>query len=691
MSAVSMHISESVAVITVNNPPVNAISQAVRQGLMDAVAAANVDERARRILLMCAGRTFMAGADVSEFGKPPLKPDLPDVVAALEASEKPVVAAIHGQALGGGLEIALGCHYRIALEGSRLGLPEVTLGLVPGAGGTQRLPRLLGAENALDMITSGKPVKADKALELGLLDQVVKADLATAALEFTQSVPADVVEDRRLSTRTVEAVEENLFDDWRKTKAKRQRGVQAVQACINAVEAGCTQPFEAGRQKEREMFLALRGSPQSMALQHIFFAERQAGKDPSLKDVETTPVQSVAVIGAGTMGTGIAMAFAQNGYDVTLLELSAEALDRGMNRIRNLNAKSVQRGRMSASQSAKMLDRIRTTTNYGDLSDVDMVVEAVFEDLGVKTKVFAQLQEVCKPDAILASNTSYLDMNKLAETTERAEHIVGMHFFSPANIMKLVEVVKTDYSSPSVLATTLKVLKSLGKVGVVSGVCHGFIGNRMYQCYQREAGLLLLEGASPAQIDSALYQFGMAMGPLSVLDMSGIDISYMMRKALSPEQYDIRAFTVHDRLVESDRKGQKTGAGFYRYEEGEGAGVNDREVLELIESVAAELGFERREVSNEEIVQRCVLALVNEGAHILDEGIANSAADIDVVYVNGYGFPRHLGGPMHYANAMGLAKAADTIASFAEVHGDRWWSQSDTLKRAAEQGSWDAK
>lgn len=688
MAAISMQISDGVAVITVDSPPVNAISQAVRQGLMDAIAAANADERARRILLICAGRTFMAGADVSEFGKPPLKPDLPDVVAAIEASEKPVVVAIHGQALGGGLEIALGCHYRIALQGSRLGLPEVTLGLVPGAGGTQRLPRLLGAEKALDMITSGKPVKAAQAVELGLIDQVIDSDFPQAALEYTQNLPANVPAERRLSNQPVAEVNGTLFDDWRKAKAKRQRGVQAVQACIDAVEAACTLPFEAGRQKEREMFLALRGSPQSVALQHIFFAERQAGKVAGLKDAEIKPVQSVAVIGAGTMGTGIAMAFAQNGYDVTLLELSAEALDRGMNRIRNLNAKAVQRGRMTAVQSEAMQARIRTTTDYGDLSDVDMVVEAVFEDLGIKTKVFAQLQEVCKPDAILASNTSYLDMNKLAATTERAENIVGMHFFSPANIMKLVEVVKTDYSSPSVLATTLKVLKSLGKVGVVSGVCHGFIGNRMYQCYQREAGLLLLEGATPAQVDQALYRFGMAMGPFAVADMSGIDISYMMRKALTEDQYDTRAFTVHDRLVESDRKGQKTGAGFYRYEGGEGAGVNDPEVLALIETVAAELGFERREISETEIVERCMLALVNEGAHILDEGIAESATDIDVVYVNGYGFPRHLGGPMHYAKAMGLETAAEKIAGFAEAHGDRWWSQAEALKTAVKAGDW---
>ncbi|MBE9398926.1 enoyl-CoA hydratase/isomerase family protein [Pontibacterium sp. N1Y112] len=689
MAAVSMQISDGVAVITVDNPPVNAISQAVRQGLMDAIAAANADERARRILLICAGRTFMAGADVSEFGKPPLKPDLPDVVAAIEGSEKPVVAAIHGQALGGGLEIALGCHYRIALQGSRLGLPEVNLGLVPGAGGTQRLPRLIGAEKALEMITSGKPVNADKAAALGLVDQVMAGELQAEALVYTQTVAATVPAERRLSSRPVKTVSGSLFDDWRKVKAKRQRGVQSVQACIDAVEAACTLSFEAGRQKEREMFLALRGSAQSVALQHIFFAERQAGKVAGLNGAELMPVQSVAVIGAGTMGTGIAMAFAQKGFDVTLLELSAEALARGMERICSLNAKSVQRGRMSADQSEAMQARIRTTTDYADLADVDMVVEAVFEDLGVKTKVFAQLQAVCKPDVILASNTSYLDMNKLAATMERPENVVGMHFFSPANIMKLVEVVKTDYCNPVVLKTVLGLLKTLGKVGVVSGVCHGFIGNRMYQSYQREAGLLLLEGATPAQVDRALYQFGMAMGPFAVADMSGIDISYMMRKALTPEQYDTRAFTVHDRLVESDRKGQKTGAGFYRYEGGEGAGVNDPEVLALIESVADELGFERREISDAEIIERCMLGLVNEGAHIVEEGIAGSASDIDVVYVNGYGFPRHLGGPMHYAKAMGIDNAAAKIASYAEVLGDRWWSQSDTLNQAAVQGHWD--
>lgn len=688
MAAVNMQISEGIAVITINNPPVNAISQAVRQGILNAVVAANVDRSVQKVLIICEGRTFMAGADVSEFGKPPQQPDLPDVVAAIEACEKPVVAAIHGQALGGGLEIALGCHYRVALKGSRLGLPEVKLGLVPGAGGTQRLPRLLGAEKALNMITSGNPIVADQAAELGLVDLVVEGDLKTAALEYVKQLPTGVPAERHLSGKAADAVEPSLFDEWRKKMAKRQRGVKSVQACIDAVEAAVTLPFEEGRAKEREAFLDLRGSQQSKALQHIFFAERQAGKLPELKSVETLPIQTVAVIGAGTMGTGIAMAFAQNGYDVTLLELSAEALERGMGRIRGLNEKAVQRGRMNASASEEMLRRIQTTTDYADLARVDMVVEAVFEDLDVKKKVFQQLESVCKPSAILASNTSYLDMNKLAETVERPAKVVGMHFFSPANIMKLVEVVKTDFCSDETLATVLGVLKSLGKVGVVSGVCHGFIGNRMYQCYQREAGLLLLEGATPAQVDKALYQFGMAMGPFAVADMSGIDISYMMRKALSTEQYDTRAFTVHDRLVEGDRKGQKTGAGFYRYEDGSGAGVDDPEVLALIETVAEELGFERRTVTDSEIVERCMLALVNEGAHILDEGIAASAADIDVVYVNGYGFPRFLGGPMHYATAMGIDAAASKIAGFAERLGDRWWSQSDALTRAAEKGSW---
>lgn len=688
MAAVNMQISEGIAVITINNPPVNAISQAVRQGILNAVVAANVDRSVQKVLIICEGRTFMAGADVSEFGKPPQQPDLPDVVAAIEACEKPVVAAIHGQALGGGLEIALGCHYRVALKGSRLGLPEVKLGLVPGAGGTQRLPRLLGAEKALNMITSGNPIVADQAHKLGLVDQVVEGDLKTAALEYVKQLPTGVPAERHLSGKAADAVESSLFDEWRKKMAKRQRGVKSVQACIDAVEAAVTLPFEEGCAKEREAFLDLRGSQKSKALQHIFFAERQAGKLPELKSVETLPIQTVAVIGAGTMGTGIAMAFAQNGYDVTLLELSAEALERGMGRIRGLNEKAVQRGRMSASESEEMLRRIQTTTDYADLSRVDMVVEAVFEDLEVKKKVFQQLESVCKPTAILASNTSYLDMNKLAETVERPAKVVGMHFFSPANIMKLVEVVKTDLCNDETLATVLNVLKSLGKVGVVSGVCHGFIGNRMYQCYQREAGLLLLEGATPAQVDKALYQFGMAMGPFAVADMSGIDISYMMRKALSTEQYDTRAFTVHDRLVEGDRKGQKTGAGFYRYEDGNGAGVDDPEVLALIETVAEELGFERRTVTDSEIVERCMLALVNEGAHILDEGIAASAADIDVVYVNGYGFPRFLGGPMHYATAMGIDAAASKIAGFAERLGDRWWSQSYALTRAAEKGSW---
>ncbi|WP_211252201.1 3-hydroxyacyl-CoA dehydrogenase NAD-binding domain-containing protein [Marinobacterium jannaschii] len=683
-----MQISDGVAVITVDHPPVNAISQAVRQGIMDAVSAANADERARRILICCAGRTFMAGADVSEFGRPSLEPDLPDVVAVIEASDKPVVAAIHGQALGGGLEIALGCHYRIAVNGSRLGLPEVKLGLVPGAGGTQRLPRLVGAEKALDMITSGAPVDTDDALKLGLIDQVTDGDLLDTAINYANCIPSVVPEDRRVSRRLTDNLPPALFDSWRKSKAKGQRGVQSVQACIDAVEAACTMPFEAGRRLEREMFLALRQSKQARALQHIFFAERQASRVIGLEEAEARPVKSVAVIGAGTMGTGIAMAFAHSGFEVTLLELSAEALASGIDRIRSLNAKSVQRGRMSEYQSEAMQGRICTTNDYNALGNMDMVVEAVFEDIEVKAKVFQQLQAVCKQDTIIASNTSYLDMNRLAETVARPENVIGMHFFSPANVMKLVEVVKTDYVSPDVILTVMKLLKTLGKTGVVSGVCHGFIGNRMYQCYQREAGLLLLEGASPAQVDQALYQFGMAMGPFAVADMSGIDIGYLMRRTLTAAQYDERAFRVHDRLVESGRKGQKTGAGFYRYEDGAGAGQDDTQVLELIEQVAQELGIERRSISNDEIVERCMLGLVNEGAHILEEGIATSAADIDVVFVNGYGFPRHLGGPMYYAESKGLDLVAEKIHCLAGSQGSRWWTLAQAFEQAAKRGAW---
>ncbi|WP_158262667.1 3-hydroxyacyl-CoA dehydrogenase NAD-binding domain-containing protein [Photobacterium sanctipauli] len=692
-------VIEGVAVVTVDNPPVNAISQTVRDGIIKGIDRASADPEAQSVLLRCEGKTFMAGADISEFDKPALAPSLPDVVNCIEACPKPVVALIHGYALGGGLEIAMACHYRIAQEGAKLGLTETNLGLIPGAGGTQRLPRLVGVSKALDMITGGKIISSEEALESKLVDKLIghlpeKSDepqnMLKVALNYCQKVPQQTPVLRRLSQAPMpHQVAEGVFDEWRTKMHKRKRNLNAVQSAIDAVEASTKQPFDEAIKLERNLFMLLRESQQAKALRHIFFAEKKAGQFNTKSVPSTQKIQKVAVIGAGTMGTGIAMAFSNAGYPVLLLEKSHVALEQGITRIEKMLASSIKREKITAAQADKSRNLITPTTDYQSLQDVDMVIEAVFEDLEVKSQVFAQIHEHCRSDAIIASNTSYLDINVLAMGSPYPENIIGMHFFSPANIMKLVEVIRTDYCSEATLTTAIKVLKHLNKVSVISGVCHGFIGNRMYQSYQREVGLLLLEGASPKQIDQALYNFGMAMGPLSVADMSGLDISYMMRKSLNKEDYDSRAFLVHDRLVESNRKGRKTHSGFYKYDENGKKLGTDPSVLQLIAATASELGFQPREVKDNEIIDRCILALVNEGAHILDEGIAASASDIDVVYVNGYGFPRHLGGPMHYAQASGLDHVAKTIDQFSSSYGDRWWKSAASLRAGSQNGKWE--
>ncbi len=537
------------------------------------------------------------------------------------------------------------------------------------------------------MIVTGGRIHAEKALKTGLLDKVFTNNLLQESITFAASIAGENIEKRRLSRQPVKSeYQSELYSQWRTSMSRRKRGVTAPQACIDAVAAASILPFDAGMRKERELFLSLRQSYQAKALQHIFFAERRSGRASKIDNIKS--IESVAIIGAGTMGTGIAMALASSGLTVTLLEKSDEALDRGITRIQATYAEGVTRGKLNQATMYSNISRIKPATEIEELSGVDMVVEAVFENLEVKQKVFTRLDNICKPDAILATNTSYLDVNEIAKVVKQPENVIGMHFFSPANIMKLVEVVKADRTSDKTLASVLKLLKPMGKTGVVSGVCHGFIGNRMYQSYQREAGLMLLEGASPAQIDKALYEFGMPMGVFVVGDMSGLDIGYMMRQSLSPELYEAKAFTVHNRLVESERKGQKTGAGFYKYEEGSKKPVQDESVISLIEDVAAEYGIERRAISASEIIDRCMLALVNEGARILDEGIASSAADIDVVYTNGYGFPRHLGGPMHWAASCGLNQTLNRVNELAETFGSRWWTPADSLKKAAQEESW---
>jgi len=690
MSVVRYETEHNVAVVTVDNPPVNAISAAVRQGLVDAIQKAGADENVEAVVLICAGRTFMAGADVREFGKPPVDPTLPAVITAIENSDKPVVAAIHGQALGGGFEIALGCHYRVAVRDAKVGLPEVNLGLIPGAGGTQRLPRLIETEEALKIITSGKPVGAGEAETLGILDAVIPGDLLEGALAFSGKVAGSNPADRRLACHTAVHGDDVDFNAWRNDMERRHRGFAAQPAAVNAVAAAVALPFTEGIQRERALFVERRESDQSAAMRHLFFAEREAGRIPGIgKETPAREINSAAVIGAGTMGGGIAMALANVGIPVTMLEVSEEALDKGLGTIRKNYEATVKKGRLSAAARDQRLALIEASTDYGDISEKDVVIEAVFEDFAVKSEVFRTLDAVCKPGAILATNTSYLDVDAIAAVTGRPADVVGLHFFSPAHVMKLLEVVRGAETAPEVLGTAMKLSKRLGKTGVVAGVCLGFIGNRMYQCYQREAGLLLLEGVEPARIDKALYDFGMPMGPFALADLTGIDSGVRMRRSLEPDQYEVRAFRVHEGLVDRGRLGQKTGAGFYRYEEGSRTPLEDETTADLIGTIAAEEGFEKRGVGDAEIVERCVLAMVNEGARLFEEGIAYRAADIDVVYANGYGFPRYRGGPMFYAEQVGLAQVLERIEGFAERLGPRWWSPPAVLKEAADRGTWD--
>jgi 3-hydroxyacyl-CoA dehydrogenase len=603
-SPVNYTLTGDIGVIRIDYPPVNALSLAVRQGIMDGLEAAAGDA-SKAVLIICDGRTFCAGADISEFGKPPEEPWLPAVVNRIEAFDKPVVAAIHGTALGGGLEVALGAHYRCALASAKTGLPEVRLGLLPGAGGTQRTPRLAGVEAALDLMTSGVPISAHTALSAGL--------------------------------------------------AKKARGQVAPQAIVDCVEKAAKTVFADGEAFERKMFMELMQGEQSAAMRHIFFAERAAAKvDDLASDVELRPVESVGIIGGGTMGGGIAMSFANAGFAVTLVEINDEALDRGLSVIDRNYAGSVKRGKVSEEKAAANRALIKGSTDYADLADVDLVIEAVYEDPDLKKEIFARLDDICKPGAILATNTSYQDVDAIAAVTGRPQDVIGTHFFSPAHIMKLLEVVRGEKTADDVLATCMKLSRRIRKIPVVSGVCYGFIGNRMLSPYAEQAQKLLLEGAMPQQVDAAMEAFGMAMGPFRVFDLAGLDVGYKARQALPDnEKGDPSIFHVADSLVEAGRLGQKSGAGYYTYDENRRP-TPDPAVQAVIEAASEEFGIERREISDEEVVLRLVGALVEEGRKILDEGIAQRAGDIDIVYVYGYGFPAWRGGPMHYATAAGL-------------------------------------
>ena len=686
-STIQLSQHGSVAVITVNNPPVNALSQPVRAGLQDAMQQAFSGEN-KAIVLICAGRTFIAGADISEFGKPPADPSLPDLLRLVESSPVPVIAAIHGTALGGGLETAMSCHYRIASPSAKLGLPEVTLGLLPGAGGTQLTPRLIGVEEALGLMTSGKPVSSAQALKAGLLDRIAEDDLLEAALAFADELIKTGTGPRRTSELPVESshLPADYFDTMRALIGQKTRQLPAPQRIIDCVEAAASMDFTAGAAIERKLFMELMMSPESAGLRHAFFAQRQASKIEGLaKDLPLRAINSVGIIGAGTMGGGIAMNFANAGIPVTLLEINQQALDHGIDVCRKNYQRSVKKGRFTSEQMDHFMSLISGTTAYDDLADADLVIEAVFESPDIKLEVFRQLDAVCKPGAILASNTSYQDIDAIAAATSRPRDVLGMHFFSPANVMKLLEVIRGNETADDALATVMKLAKTIGKIAVLSRVCYGFIGNRMLKGYFREAQMLLLEGATPAQVDGALQRFGMAMGPLAVADLAGLDVGYKARAAL-PDLPDHPAYHVADQLVEIGRLGQKSGAGFYNYDPESRQRMDAPEVEAMIRDEADALGILSRRFSDDEIVERVIYPLINEGALILEEGIAQRPGDIDIVYLYGYGFPAHRGGPMFYANTVGLDQVYRRICDFRDKLRAEDWQPAPLLRELAENG-----
>jgi len=679
-----------IGIVWIDNPPVNAISQAVREGLISAVESAAADDEIQALVLACRGRTFMAGADITEFGGGPKPPSLGEVVDALSASPKVIVAALFGTTFGGGMEVALACNYRIALPSAKIGLPEVKLGIIPGAQGTQRLPRLTGVDFALKMITTGNPIEAAEALESGAIDRIEDGDIVAAAISYAEELVAADAPLKRTHELTLDPAQFNdeCFDAFRTSIARRTRGMHAPERAIQAVKAAVNLPFTDGVKRERELIRECVADPQSKALQHVFFAEREATKVPGLsRDVELKPVNSVGIIGAGTMGGGIAMNFINVGIPVTLLEMSEEALEKGRGIIRKNYEASARKGRISDEQVEERMNLISGTTNYADLADADLVIEAVFENMDVKKTVFSTLSEVVRPDAILASNTSYLDINEIATVVANPERFLGMHFFSPANVMRLLEIVRGEKTAPEVLATILKLGKRINKVGAVAGVCYGFIGNRMLSGYAHEANMLVLEGATPEQVDRVLYDFGMPMGVIAMADMAGLDIGTRMRENLDESQYDVRASYLYDRLVGMGRLGQKTNAGVYDYEPGNRTPIPSPITKEIIAESAEKFGIEQREISDEEIIERCFYSLFNIGCDLLNEGMAYRASDIDTVYINGYGFPAWRGGPMHWAeNTIGLERILERIREFAKLHGERWWTPSPLLVRLVAEG-----
>jgi 3-hydroxyacyl-CoA dehydrogenase len=679
---VSLASDGDIAIISVNYPPVNALSQQVRQGILEAVRSAAGDADVRAIVLTCDGKTFIAGADITEFGKPPLAPSLVEVQDAIEGSPKPVIAAIHGTALGGGLELALCCHYRVAVPSARCGLPEVNLGLLPGAGGTQRLPRIVGVEQALDLVTSGKHLDAKSAHAAGLVDELVPEDaLRPSAIAFARKLVADkrpLKRVRDLDDKVAAARgKPEIFAAFRKANAKKFRGFLAPEYNIQAIEAAVATPFDDGLAIERKLFTELMSGTQSAAQRYVFFAERQVWKIPDVPDdTPTIPVKKVGIIGAGTMGGGIAMNFVNIGIPVTIVETKQDALDRGLGVVRKNYERSTKSGKLTMADVDQRMAMFHGTLELEQLADCDLVIEAIFENLDVKQDVFGKLDKIVKPGAILATNTSALDINDIATAVNRPEAVIGLHFFSPANVMRLLEVVRARHTSKPVIATSMQLSKKIGKIAALVGVCPGFVGNRILYARSQQANAMLMEGAMPWDIDKAIFDFGLPMGPFAMSDLAGLDLGWIAEKSKSS--------TIREVLCEHDRRGQKTGAGFYDYDEQRIARPSP--VTEkIIQDFAARSGLPQRKITEQEILERCLYAQINEGAKILEEKIAIRASDIDIVWINGYGWPVYRGGPMFYGDTVGLAQVVAKLEAYGPKMG-KDFTISPLLRQLAKDG-----
>jgi len=677
---VDLRRDDGIAIVTVDNPPVNALKHEVRAGLAEALRQTRDDPAVKAVVMACAGRTFFAGADITEFGKPPQAPGLGEVITAIEALPKPMVAALHGTALGGGFELALACHFRVAVAGARVGLPEVKLGLLPGAGGTQRLPRLIGPEKALKMIVTGDPIEAREALADGIVDEIVEGDLTAGAIAYARRVVAEGRPLRRVRDREDKLVAEG-FADAAEALTRRLRGREAPAACVEAVRNAITMPFEEGLRREGELFRKLVAGDQSKAQRHIFFAEREAARVPGIPEgTKPRPITTGAVIGAGTMGGGIAMCFANAGIPVTIVETSHDLLQKGLDRVAANYRATVSRGGLAAGEMERRMGLIQGVTELDAVGAADVVIEAVFEEMELKKRVFADLERVARAGAILATNTSTLDVDEIARATSRSHDVLGTHFFSPANVMRLLEIVRGAATSPDALATAVALGRRLGKVPVTVGVCYGFVGNRMLARRSAEAERLLLEGALPQEVDAAVTGFGFPMGPFAMADMAGLDVGWRIRKGRGERN------EIEDTLCEAGHFGQKTGKGYFRYNGGSRTPLPDPEVERIILDASSRAGVARRAITQEETVERMIFPMINEGARILEEGVATRPSDIDVIWVYGYGWPVWRGGPMYYADRLGLTHLRDRLTLYAERSGDETLLPATRISRLAAEG-----